>query len=136
MKSAYWGYWLVLLGVFVVIVMLLIQNVTTGTTQTYSMLQEINEAAMLDAIDYGYYRQYGEIKINKEKYYEVFSRRMAEAGAGAITYDIKFFGVVEAPPKTSVQISSRSNTFNVASDETTFDLVQKVDAIIEGESIK
>lgn len=132
MKSAYWGYWLVLLGVFVVIVMLLIQNVTTANTQNYSMLQEIAEASMVDAVDYAYYRQYGEIKINKEKFMESFIRRMSETFSGSTTYEIEFYAIYESPPKVSVKVSSSSETFNIMGDTDTFDIVNKIDAVIEG----
>ncbi|MFI3260891.1 MAG: DUF5411 family protein [bacterium] len=132
MKSAYWGYWLVLLGIFVMVIMMLIQNVTTANTQSYSLLQELAEAAMIDAIDYGYYRQYGEIKMNKEKFMEVFVSRMSETFSGATTYTIEFYEIYEAPPKVSVKVSSSSETFNLASDSTTFDLVDTIDGILEG----
>ena len=72
MKNALWGYWLVLLGIFIVVIMLLVQNLTTSSTQDYYLLKEITEAALVDAVDYSYYRTFGEIKINKEKFYESF----------------------------------------------------------------
>ena len=31
----------------------------------YYLIKEITQASMLDAVDYGYYRQYNEIKMNK-----------------------------------------------------------------------
>ena len=58
MKEAYWGYWIMVLGVFVVVIMLLIQNVTSNNTEDTYTVDQIREAAMIDAIDYGYYRQY------------------------------------------------------------------------------
>lgn len=132
MKNAYWGYWLVLLGVFVVVVMLLINSVTTANTQTHLSVKELSEAAIIDSVDYGYYRQYGEIKINKEKFMENFIRRMAEIDRGANSYTIEFYDIVEAPPKISLQVSTKSNTFNVAGDLTDFDVVDKIDAVLEG----
>ncbi len=132
MKTAFWGYWLVILGVFIVIVMLLIQNVTTGNTQSYSMIKEITEAAMIDAVDYGYYRQYGEAKINKEKFMEVFLRRLSESGNGSTTYKVEFYELYEAPPKVSVKVSSSSSTFNIMGDADSFDIVNTIDAILEG----
>ena len=54
MKEAYWGYWLVLLGVFVVVILLLIQNVTSNNTENSYTVRQINEAALVDAIDYAY----------------------------------------------------------------------------------
>ena len=75
MKEAYWGYWLILLGIFVIVIMMLVNSVTTTTTQDYYLIKETTEAAMIDAVDYGYYREYGELRINKEKFVENFLRR-------------------------------------------------------------
>lgn len=132
MKNAFWGYWLILLGVFIVVIMLLVQNLTTSTTQDYYLIKEITEAALVDAVDYAYYRDYGEIKINKEKFYESFLRRFAESASLTTTYTVSFYGVYEAPPKVSVEIKSKSGAFNVVGDSTSFDMVERIDAIIEG----
>ena len=135
MKNALWGYWIILLGVFIVIIMLLVQNLTTSSTQDYYLIKEITEAAMIDAVDYSYYRTYGEIKINKEKFFESFLRRFAETASSATEYTVSFYGIYEAPPKVSVEIKSKSNTFNIAGDSESFDMVERLDAIIEGNSI-
>ena len=135
MKNALWGYWLVLLGIFVVVIMMLVQNLTTSSTQDYYLVKEITEAAMVDAVDYSYYRTYGEIKINKEKFFESFLRRFAETASSATEYTVSFYGIYEAPPKVSVEIKSKSNTFNIAGDSESFDMVERLDAIIEGNSI-
>ncbi len=132
MKSAYWGYWLVILGVFIVVVMLLVQNLTTGNTQSYTLIKEISEAAMVESVDYAYYSSYGELKINKETFMLAFARRLSEATNNSTDYKIEFYEIYEAPPKISVKVSSKSDTFNVAGDSTTFDIVDQVDAIIEG----
>lgn len=131
MKESYWGYWLILLGVFVVIIMLLIQNVTSTNTQDYYLVKEITEASMLDAVDYGYYRQYGEVRIIKEKFIESFLRRFAESANLKSTYKISFYDIYEAPPKVSVKVSSKSSTFNILGDATSFDIVNKIDAVLE-----
>ena len=131
MKESYWGYWLILLGVFVIIIMLLIQNVMSTNTQDYYLVKEITEASMLDAVDYGYYRQYGEVRIIKEKFVESFLRRFAESANLSTTYNISFYDIYEAPPKVSVKVSSKSNTFNIMGDSSTFDIVNKIDAVLE-----
>lgn len=131
MKESYWGYWLILLGVFVVIIMLLIQNVTSTNTQDYYLVKEITEASMLDAVDYGYYRQYGEVRIMKEKFVESFLRRFAESANLNSTYKVSFYDIYEAPPKVSVKVTSKSNTFSIMGDSSTFDIVNKIDAILE-----
>ena len=135
MKNALWGYWLVLLGVFIVIIMLLVQNLTTTNTQDYYLVKEITEAAMVDAVDYSYYRTYGEIKINKEKFIESFLRRFSENASTSTVYTVSFYGVYEAPPKASVEVKSKSNTFNVMGDSDTFDMLERIDAIVEGNTL-
>ena len=131
MKESYWGYWLILLGIFVIVIMMLIQNVTSTNTHDYYLVKEITEASMLDAVDYGYYRQYGEVRIIKEKFVEVFLRRFAESASLNTTYNISFYDIYEAPPKVSVRVSSKSNTFSVCGDTSTFDIVNKIDTILE-----
>ena len=135
MKNAFWGYWLILLGIFVVVIMLLVQNLTTSSTQDYYLIKEITEAALVDAVDYSYYRSYGEIKINKEKFYESFLRRFAETASLSTTYTVSFYGAYDAPPKVSVEVKSKSNTFNVVGDPESFDMVERIDAIIEGNAL-
>ncbi|MDE6284317.1 MAG: hypothetical protein K2M17_01050 [Bacilli bacterium] len=136
MKQAVWGYWLILLGVFIVVIMLLVQNITTSTTQDYYLIKEITEAAMVDAVDFSYYRNFGEIRINKEKFYESFIRRFAETASLTTTYTVSFYGVYEAPPKVSVEIKSKSSTFNITGDAAQFDMVERIDSIIEGNALQ
>lgn len=131
MKESYWGYWLVLLGVFVVVIMMLIQNVTSQTTEDYFTVKQISEAAMIDAVDYAYYREYGELKINKEKFIESFLRRFVEVASLTSEYEVNFTGIYEAPPKVSVEITSSTDTYTVASDAAEFDMSSRIDAILE-----
>ena len=131
MKNAYWGYWLIVLGVFIVVVLLLIQSFTTTNTQDYGLIKSITEAAMVDSVDLAYYREFGEVKINKEKFYEVFIRRFAEEASVNAEYGINFYEVYEAPPKVGVKITTKSDTFKISGDEETFDIVNKIDAILE-----
>ena len=125
MKEAYWGYWLILLGVFVIVIMMLINSVTTSTTQDYYLIKETTEAAMIDAVDYGYYREYGELRINKEKFVENFLRRFSETININKTYDIDFYEIYEAPPKASVKVTTYSGAYVVGYD------VNKIDAVLE-----
>lgn len=134
MKEAYWGYWLLVLGVLIIVVLLLVQSFTSTNTQDYYLVKEIAAASMEDAVDYAYYRNYGEVKINKEKFYEVFLRRFAEEASLSTDYDIEFTEVFEAPPKVSVKVSSKSNSFVIAGNSTSFDIVNKIDGILEQEN--
>ena len=135
MKNAFWAYWLILLGTVIVVIMMLVQNLTTSSTQDYFLVKEITEASMIDAVDYSYYRKYGEIKINKEKFFESFFRRFAETASLNTTHTVSFYGVYEAPPKASVEIKSKSNTFTVLGDATTIDMVERIDSVLEGNVI-
>ena len=134
MKESYWGYWLVMLGILVIGVMLLISSTTTGTTQDYYELKETASASVIDAVDYSYYRLYGDLKISKEKFIENFIRRFSESATMTKEYNISFYDISEVPPKVSVKISSVSNTVNVANTTNFFDLVNKVDMILVGGS--
>ena len=131
MKETYWGYWIVVLGVFVVIIMLLVQNVTSNNTEVEYALKQISEAAIIDAIDYGYWRAYGELKINKEKFEECFLRRFSDTASSASEYVVTFTSIYEAPPKVSVEVTSKTNTYTIASDSTTFDITSRLDGILE-----
>ena len=130
MKESYWGYWFILLGLFVIVVMMLISNVTTSNTQNYYIIKETTEAAMVDAIDYGYYRQYGELKINRERFVESFLRRFAD-NIALNTYKVEFYDLYESPPKVSVKVTSNTGTYAIRGDASSFDIVNKVDGILE-----
>ena len=130
MRESYWGYWIILLGIFVIVILMLVSNVTTTNTQDYYLIKEVTEASMVDAVDLGYYRTTGELKINSDKFVESFLRRFAE-NVELNTYQIDFYGIYEAPPKVSVKVTTKSATYNVASDSTSFDITNRVDAILE-----
>ena len=78
MKESLWGYWLIVLGIFILSVMLLLQNYTTTNEQDVYLIKEITDAAMGDSLDLAHYRKYGEIRIIKEKFVENFVRRFSE----------------------------------------------------------
>ena len=130
MSQSYWGYWLILLGIFVIVIMLLISNVTTTNTQDYYLIKEVTEASLVDSVDLGYYRQSGELRINKERFVEDFVRRFAE-NVALSEYQVDFYGLYEAPPKVSVKVTTKSATYNIAASDTTFDITNKLDAILE-----
>lgn len=129
MPSSYWGYWLVVMGVAIVGLMIQVQGITTNTTQDSYAIREITEASMLDAVDYAYYRDYGEVKINKEKFMEVFIRRLAETMGANDTYEVNFYAIYEAPPKVSVEVKSNSGASFTATDD--YDTTTRISAIIQ-----
>ena len=129
MQSSYWGYWVVVMGVAIVGLMISVQGITTNTTQDSYAIREIAEASMLDAVDYAYYRDYNEVKIDKEKFMEVFIRRVAETMGANDTYEVNFYAIYEAPPKVSVEIKSNSGANFVSANG--YDTISRVDAIIQ-----
>ena len=131
MKESYWGYWLVVLGIFVITVLLLIQNVTSQNTHDYYAVKEITQAAMIDAIDYAYMEEYGEVRINKEVFIESFLERFSQTASLNNTYKITFYDIYEVPPKVSLKVSSGSNSFKIFGDAEDFDIVNKIDAVLE-----
>ncbi len=108
--------------------MISVQSLTTNTTQDYLSIKEITEASMLEAVDYGYYRDYNEVKMNKEKFMEIFIRMLSETMTSLDKYEVNFYGIYEAPPKVSVEVKSNSGTDFVA---TGYDVVSRLDAIIQ-----
>jgi hypothetical protein len=130
MKDTYWGYWLIILGIFVIVIMMIVNNITTTKSQDYYLVKEIAQASMIDAIDYSYYSDWKELRINKEKFVESFIRRFADSVTLKDTYTIEFYDIYEAPPKVSVRVQSSTNTFNVMGDAESFDVVERVDAIL------
>ncbi len=131
MKETYWGYWLILLGVFVIVILMLVQSYTTTNTQDYYLVKEISEAAMNDAVDLYHYKQTGgELRISREAFIESFIKRFLENKNLSNNYTISFYDIYEAPPKVSVKLTSDSNTFRIGSDTTNFSSTNKITAIL------
>ena len=131
MKESYWGYWLILLGVFIVVLMLLTQDATTSNTQDYYQLKEVANAAIYDSIDYSYYSKTTQIRMMKEVFVENFIRRFAETVGSTDTYQIDFYDLYESPPKVSVKVSSKTASFMVADSMNNLDVVNSIDIIVE-----
>ena len=131
MKESLWGYYLILLGIMVSTVMIMVTNMTTTSQQDYYLLREITNASMIDALDYGYYRTYGEMKINTEKFVENFLRRFAESISKTNSYKIDFYSIYENPPSVSIKVTSNTGDYIIAGDSTNIDVINTIDAILE-----
>ncbi len=125
MSNSYWGYWLIVMGVAIVGLITVVNGITTTTTQDYLSIKEITDASMLESVDYGYYRDYNEVKINKEKFMEVFIRRLSETMKLQDEYEVNFYGIYEAPPKVSVELRSSSGT------TASYDVVTRYSGILQ-----
>lgn len=130
MKESFWGIFVVSLGVLSILFIFLFQSMTNTDEQNYNLLREVTEAAMYDAVDLAAYRTTGTIRIDREKFVENFVRRFAESASLSRTYKIEIMDVNETPPKVSIRVSS-SVTSTAAGEIMNFDIVNKLDAILE-----
>ena len=129
MKEAFWGYFLIIAGITVIAVLMLFQDLTNTNDQDYYLLKETTEAAMIDSFDIPYYRKTGKIRIDKEKFVEMFTKRFANSVNRTRDYKLDFNDIVEYPPKVSVTVSSKSRAFSMTGDE--FTIRNHLDTILE-----
>lgn len=130
MKESFWGVFVVMLGVISIAFIYFFQTYTNTDEQNYILLKEITEAAMYDAVDLASYRATGTVRIDREKFVENFLRRFSESVTLGNTYVIKIYDVNETPPKVSLQVSTKLQS-NVTSELMEFDIVNRLDAILE-----
>ena len=130
MKESFWGVFIISMGLIGIAFVFLFQNITNTDEHNMQLLKETTEAAMYDSIDLGAYRKDGTVKINREKFVENFVRRFAENASLARTYVIEVYDVNEMPPKVSLKVSSTEKG-NVTGEIVTFDIQNKIDAILE-----
>ena len=128
MKEAFWGYFIISLGLFILVILLLVQNLTVTSEEDFYLSREVLEASMVDAVDYGSYRLTGRIVMSDEKFKEAFIRRFAESVTNNKAYTIEFYDVYEDPPKATVRIRTSSGTTVLNSDS--FGI--SVDTILSG----
>ena len=132
MKEAVWGWWMMVLGLMVLTIILLLTDMTITSEQNYYMTKQITEASMIEAVDYAYYRKYGELRISSEKFMENFIRRYAEVITINKTTTINFYDIYEVPPKVTVEVSTTSSQFFVRDTRATnVALKNRINAILE-----
>ena len=121
-----------ILGIIGVSIILLFQQLTTTNENDYYLLKEITEAAMVDSIDISYYRETGELKIVREKFVENFTRRFAESTLIIGTkYTIKFFDIMEEPPKVSVRIDTGIENYKIYNTSGNYEVLNQLTGIFE-----
>ena len=121
-----------ILGIIGVSIILLFQQLTTTNENDYYLLKEITEAAMVDSIDISYYREAGELKIVREKFVENFTRRFAESTLIIGTkYTIKFFDIMEEPPKVSVGIDTGIEIYKIYNTSGNYEVLNQLTGIFE-----
>lgn len=130
MKESYWGVAIFVFGITVIAFIFFFQSLTNTNEHNYAALKEVTESAMIDAFDLAGYRDSGVIRIDREKFVENFLRRFAESANLSRTYVITIYDVNEEPPKVSLKVSSSEKT-NATGEIVEFDIVNKLDAILE-----
>ena len=113
MKESVWGYWIVVLGISIMSVMVLMQNLTTTSEQDYYLIKNSMEAAMYDSVDYAYYSDNYVLRINAEKFAENFTRRFAEQVNINKHYKISIYDIYEEPPYAVVSVTAHGNGSNL-----------------------
>ena len=130
MKESFWSVLIVMLGVLSIAFIYFFQTITSTDEQNYTILKEVTEAAMWDSVDWAEYRATGNTRIHREKFVENFQRRFADSVSLGNVYNIKIYDVSEYPPKVSLKVSSKLKS-NVTDEIVEFDIVNKIDAILE-----
>lgn len=130
MKESFWGIFVIMLGVISVSFIFFFQTATNTDEQNYTLLKEITEAAMYDAVDLASYRSTGVVRIDREKFVENFIRRFAESVTIGNTYRVDIYDVNETPPKVSLRVSSTVES-NATEEIVEFDISNRLDAILE-----
>lgn len=130
MKESFWGIFVIMLGVTSIAFIFFFQTTTNTDEQNYTLLKEITEAAMYDAVDLASYRKTGVVRIDREKFVENFIRRFAESVTIGNTYRVDIYDVNETPPKVSLRISSTVES-NATDEIVEFDISNRLDAIME-----
>lgn len=128
MNESYWGYWFIVLGVFITMIMILANDATTTDTQDYYQLKEVANSALYDAIDYSYYSQTRQVRILKEVFVENFLRRFAETVNITDSYKVEFYDLYESPPKVSVKVATTTAGYLIGRDR---DVVSSDGTVIE-----
>lgn len=128
---------IIFLGIISFLVIGLINNASTGSELDYYLVKETAEAAMIDAVDIKYYRDNGQLRMDKEKFVESFLRRFADSidntRHNTHNYKIGFYDLNETPPKVSVKVDSSTVLSFEGSD---IDLSTSIDAILESKYIE
>lgn len=132
MKWSTAGVGVIVLGIIGVMVIALIQQLTTSSENDYYLLKEITEAAMIESIDLKYYRETGNLKIVKEKFVENFTRRYNESTLFIGTkYTIRFFDIIETPPKATVTIDTGLENYRIYTVNDDYSAYNNLTGILE-----
>lgn len=131
MKESLWGILIIALGLVIISILLLVQNLTSANEEDYYLGKEIMQSAMTEAADYGNYQlTNGKIVMSREKFVEIFLRRFAESVTPNKTYQIDFYQIYEYPPAATVRIRTTTGTTNVKGNAVNVNVDTIISAIL------
>jgi hypothetical protein len=131
MKESMWGYLIIALGVFIVVILFLVQNLTSTNEQDYYLSREILRASMYDAVDYGTYMKSGKLVMSREKFVSVFTRRFAESVNPDRTYQLDFYDIYEYPPKATIRIKTTTGETTIKDNSIDLEINTFITGILE-----
>ena len=144
MKYAYWGFGLIMFGLFGLIFIVMFESITINNEAEYYVLREAMEAAMLESVDLACLRldkaeggcdtENGQIKIIEQKFVENFTRRFAASISGEVTeYQLEFYDIIESPPKATVVIKGKTQGYMLSPNDSkdSFTIVNDLSGILE-----
>lgn len=130
MKHAMWGYLIIALGLVIIAVLMLVNNLTTADEEDFYIAREVMQSAMSEATDYGSYLTSGEVVMSREKFVEIFLRRFAESVTPNKNYQVDFYQIYEYPPAATVRIRTTTGTTNIKNDAINVDVDTILSAIL------
>ena len=128
MSKAFWMVALIGLSVATLFIINIVQDYTSRKEADYYLLRDTTEAAMVDALDFAYYRVNGEFKIDKDLFVESFIRRFSESVKTTKNYNIKFYEISEMPPKATIKLGT---TTAATFDGDDFTAITQLSGILE-----
>lgn len=138
MNKAFLTIGIILMAIMGFYTVSLISSQQTGSELNYYLLKETTEASMNDAMDTYFYRETGEMRMDKEKFLESFVKRFAaNVDNSSKKYTLKFYDINETPPKVSVRVLTKkdNNTIKAVSQNgsntASVDITSSVDMMVE-----
>ena len=130
MKHAMWGYLMIALGLVIIAILMLVNNLTTADEEDFYIAREVMQSSMSEATDYGSYLTSGEVVMSREKFVEIFLRRFAESVTPNKNYQVDFYQIYEYPPAATVRIRTTTGTTNIKDNAINVDVDTIISAIL------
>ena len=134
MKESVWGYMVIVIGIVMIFVIFFFQNITNTDEHNMSLLKEVTESSMNDAIDWTSYESEGRVRISEGAFIESFIRRFSENALLSSSYKIEFYKINEEPPLVNIRVLSNESAASLGAGD--FTLTNTINAILETDTNK